>query len=146
MMHLELSLRNRHYMDALQISIKLFKDDEKTFELVANVIKELGGIPPICNECPEVKVWNYFFDALSQQYVPDDFPLGARPRVATKKRMKEDLMIELREQVGKNKPMEEFIKRLSKKVAVTKVKMTTSRGDKSESARIADMAAVFEYT
>merc|ERR1711971_1333065 len=40
MIHLEQTLRNRRYIEALQMSIKLFKDDERTFELVANSIKE----------------------------------------------------------------------------------------------------------
>merc|ERR1711920_8703 len=164
-MHLELSLRNRHYMDALQISIKLFKDDAKTFELVANIIKVLGGIPPICKECPEVKVWNYFFDFLSQQFVPEDFPMAARPRVENKKKLKEELMVLLREQVEKaekKKPIDAFIKSLSRKVAKTKVAMNPNGdgwvssvltwevelvvGNWKTRKRIADMADVFEYT
>merc|ERR1712066_1196815 len=59
MMHLELSLRKRHYIEALQISIKQFsKEDEKSFELVANAIKELGAIHS-SKGGPEDKVWNY---------------------------------------------------------------------------------------
>merc|ERR1712060_328414 len=141
-MHLELSLRQRHYMEALQISIKLFsKEDEKSFELVANAIKELGLIQSNCNGCPEDKVWNYFFDILAQQHAPDKFPVDARPRVEANRKMKEDLLSELREQVAKNKPVDDFIERLSRKVASTKVKMVRaiSKSDKSESARIDDM-------
>merc|ERR1712060_769131 len=72
----------------------------------------------------------------------------ARPRVEANRKMKEDLLTELREQVAKNLPMEEFIRRLSRKVAATKVKMASaiSKSDKSQSARIDDMSDVFEFT
>jgi len=119
-----------------------------SFELVANAIKELGLIHSNCNGCPEDKVWNYFFDILAQQHAPDKFPVDARPRVEANRKMKEDMLSELREKVAKNKPVEDFIEILSRKVATTKVKMVRaiSKSDKSESARIDDMRKVFEFT
>merc|ERR1712242_90249 len=124
MMHLELSLRARHYVEALQVALKLLKDDAKSFELAANAIKELGGIHN-CPDCPEIKVWNYFFDILTAQHSTAEFPPEAAEKVKENGKLKEALLVELKEQREKSRSMDEFLRVMCRKVARTKVKMNT---------------------